>query len=94
MAGYWVVRGGDIKDQEALGKYVELWGEIADRYGAEVIAGGGAVETREGPHFPRQLIVRFDSYQRALDCYEDAQYRKAMEFAHRAYERELSIIEG
>ena len=56
--------------------------------------GEGAVETREGPHFPRQLIVRFDSYQQALDCYEDPEYRRAMEFAQRAYDRQLSILEG
>ena len=52
------------------------------------------METREGPHFPRQLIIRFDSYQQAVDCYDDPAYRAAMEFAHKAYDRELSILEG
>lgn len=94
MAGYWVVRGSDIKNEDALQKYGELWGEIAARYGAEIIAGRGAVETREGPRFPRQLIVRFDSYRRAVECYEDEQYRIAAEFARQAYDRELSILEG
>ncbi|UCH40132.1 MAG: DUF1330 domain-containing protein [Gammaproteobacteria bacterium] len=82
MAGYRVIRGSAIREQGALNSY------------AEVIAGEGAVETREGPHFPRQLIVRFDSYQQALDCYEDPEYRRAMEFAQRAYDRQLSILEG
>lgn len=94
MAGYWVIRGSEIRDEKALKKYAELWTGIADRYGAEIIAGRGAVETREGPHFPRQLIVRFDSYRRAVDCYEDEQYRIAAEFARQAYDRELSILEG
>ena len=94
MAGYWVVRGSDIKNEDALDKYAQLWNAIAVRYGAEIIAGRGAVETREGPHFPRQLIVRFDSYQQAVDCYEDEQYRIAAEFARQAYDRELSILEG
>ena len=94
MAGYWIVRGSEIRDQAALQKYGELWASIAARYGAEVIAGRGAVETREGPHFPRQLIIRFDSYQDAVDCYDDADYREAMQYALEAYERELSILEG
>ena len=68
MAGYWIVRGSEIKDEEALKKYAELWVDIAACYGAELVAGRGAVDTREGPHYPRQLIVRFDSYQQAVDC--------------------------
>lgn len=94
MAGYWIVRGSDIRDQAALQRYGELWASIAARYGAEVIAGRGAVETREGPHFPRQLIIRFKSYRQAVDCYDDPEYRAAMEFALKAYDRELSILEG
>jgi uncharacterized protein (DUF1330 family) len=94
MAGYWVVRGSEIRDPQALEEYGRRWVAIAARYGAEVVAGKGAVDTREGEAYPRQLIVRFDSYQQAVDCYEDAEYREAMVFAKRAYDRELSILEG
>lgn len=94
MAGYWIVRGGEIKDPVALQEYGQLWPEIAARFGAEIIAGKGAIETREGPHYLRQLIVRFDSYQQAVDCYEDPKYQAAMKLAHQAYDRELSIVEG
>ena len=94
MAGYWIVRGGDIKDPSALQAYAELWPPIAARYGAEIIAGKGEIETREGPVYSRQLIVRFDNYQQALDCYEDAEYQAAKKLVRRAYDRELSIVEG
>ena len=94
MAGYWIIRGGEIKDADAFQEYAQLWPEIAARFDAEIIAGRGAIETREGLHHPRQLIVRFDSYQQAVDCYEDPKYQQAMKFAHRAYDRELSIVEG
>lgn len=94
MAGYWVVRGGEIKDPSALQAYGELWPPIAARYGAEIIAGKGEIETREGPNYPRQLIVRFDSYQQALDCYEDPDYQEALKLVRQAYDRELSIVEG
>jgi uncharacterized protein (DUF1330 family) len=94
MAGYWVVRGGEIKDPSALQAYSQLWPPIAARYGAEIIAGKGEFETREGPDYPRQLIVRFDSYQQALDCYEDPEYQEAKKLVRQAYDRELSIVEG
>jgi len=94
MSGYWVVRGGAVKDETALSEYISLWEPIAERYGAEVIAGRGAIDTREGEHHPRQLVIQFPSYQDAVACYEDVEYKAAMEVANRAFDRELVILEG
>lgn len=94
MAGYWIVRGAEIRDAEALQEYGKLWPDIAARFGAEVIAGKGRVETREGPQYARQLIVRFESYEQALACYESPEYQVAMKLALQSSERELSIVEG
>jgi len=94
MAGYWIVRGGEIRDTGALEEYGKRWPQIAERFGAELIAGKGRNETREGPEHPRQLIVRFESYEQALACYDSPEYAEAAKFAQQAYERELSIVEG
>lgn len=94
MAGYWIIRGSEIRDQQALQEYGRLWQPIAARYGAEVIAGKAAIDTREGPHYARQLVIRFDNYNQALACYQDPEYEAAMVFASKAYDRELSILEG
>jgi uncharacterized protein (DUF1330 family) len=94
MAGYWIVRGAEIRDTDALQEYSKLWPQIAAQFGAEVIAGKGRVETREGPQYKRQLIVRFDSYEQALACYDSPEYQPAKKFAQQAYDRELSIVEG
>jgi len=94
MAGYWIVRGAEIRDTDALREYGEMWPKIAARFGAEVIAGNGRIETREGAHYARQLIVRFDSYEQALACYDSDEYRPAKELAQQAYDRELAIVEG
>ncbi len=75
-------------------EYVALWGSIGRKYGAQVIAGKGRIDTREGQDFPRQLVIRFQSYDDAVNCYEDPDYVKAMEVARRAFDRELSILEG
>ncbi|AOF93255.1 DUF1330 domain-containing protein [Sinorhizobium sp. RAC02] len=94
MSGYWIVKGGDVKDGEALKAYNEIFAIIAKRYGIEIIAGRHRVETVEGAHFPRQFILRFDSYETAKACYEDPEYQASLEFAARAYSREASILEG
>ena len=94
MAGYWVVRGSAIQDEAALQEYGKLWGPIGERYGAELIAGKGIIDTREGVELPRHLLVRFSSYEQAVACYEDPDYQAAMVLAHKAYDRELVILEG
>lgn len=96
MAGYWVVRGAAIKDEAALQEYAKMWGPIGERYGAEIIAGKGAVETREGTDYPRQLVIRFASYEQAVACYDDPEYQATMEYVNKAYggARELAILDG
>ena len=94
MAGYWVVRGSAIRDEAAANEYVSQWMPIGQRYGAEIIAGKGRIDNREGEHFPRQLIIRFPSFEDAVACYEDPEYVKAMEFSSIAFDRDLSILEG
>ncbi|MEM7563667.1 MAG: DUF1330 domain-containing protein [Pseudomonadota bacterium] len=94
MAGYWLVRGGEIRDEAALQQYADHWPSVATRYGAEIVAGKGAIDTREGPHYPRQLVVRFETYEQALACYNDPEYQRIKAFVEKAYDRELSILEG
>lgn len=94
MTGYWIVRATVSRDAEAAEEYGKLWGEIAERYNARIIAGRGSYETMEGSDRPRNLIIEFASYQDALDCYNDPDYAVAMEYALKAYDRELVIVEG
>jgi uncharacterized protein (DUF1330 family) len=94
MAGYWIVRGSETRDSEALQAYGKLWPEIAAQFGAELIAGKGQVEICEGPQYARNLIVRFESYEQALACYNSPEYAPAKAAAQQASERELVIVEG
>lgn len=94
MPGYWIVKAGPIRDTEAQQAYGALFSRIAERYGAEVIAGRGKIETVEGSVFPRQFIVRFDSFETARSAYFDPEYQEAMPMIARMSERELSIVEG
>jgi uncharacterized protein (DUF1330 family) len=93
MAAYWMIRSGEIKDEEALNQYQSLWPDIAARFEAKIIA-RGEHKTPEGPDFPRVLIVEFPGYQQAIACYEDAEYQEAVVHANKAFDREMTIIDG
>ncbi|MCP4874698.1 MAG: DUF1330 domain-containing protein [Gammaproteobacteria bacterium] len=83
-----------MKDTAAFEECGKLWTGISARYGAEVIAGKAVIESREGLQYTRHLIIRFESFQQALDCYEDPGYQVAMKLARQVYNPELSILEG
>lgn len=94
MPGYWIVKGGAVKDEAALKAYNDRFAPIAQRYGLKIIAGKGRVEEVEGRSFPRQFILRFESFEVAKACYEDPEYQASLELAAKAYDREVTILEG
>lgn len=93
MAGYWIVKG-TLVDEDAFQEYAKLWKPVSEKYGARMLTAGGKSETPEGAAHERVLIVEFDSYQTALDCYNDPDYQASLPFADKAYNRELTIVEG
>jgi uncharacterized protein (DUF1330 family) len=94
MAGYWIVRTSEVTDQEAQRSYGKAWAPLAERYAATVIAGPARIATKEGDPVARAFIVRFESYEQALSCYEDPAYQAAAVFGKRASPRDLVILEG
>jgi uncharacterized protein (DUF1330 family) len=59
-----------------------------------VIAGPGRIATKEGNPVARAFIVRFESYEQALACYEDPAYQAAARLGKKASQRDLLILEG
>ncbi len=93
MSAYWMIRAGEIKDQEALEVYQKLWAPLAAHYRAKVIT-SAKHETPEGPDFSRVMIIEFGNYQQAVACYQDPDYQQAIKFANKAFDREMTIIAG
>ena len=94
MAGYWIVRASEVTDEEAQRSYGKAWTPLAERYGAKVIAGPGRIATKEGDPVARAFIVRFESYEQALACYEGPVYQAAAAFGKKASQRDVVILEG
>jgi uncharacterized protein (DUF1330 family) len=47
----------------------------------------------EGKEYPRNVVVRFPTYDRAVECYESDQYQAIVDQAKAASERMLTILE-
>jgi len=94
MAGFWIVRGSDVKDQEAFDEYAQLANPIVKKYGATIVAGRSRHQTREGEEYARVLLIEFPTFDQAIACYDDTEYQASLTYAHKAYDRELVIVEG
>lgn len=40
------------------------------------------------------VILEFSSYEQAVACYHDPEYRESLPYALKAFDRELVIVEG
>jgi uncharacterized protein (DUF1330 family) len=94
MKGYWLILGSEVKDGAAQEQYAALWKPIAARFGATVRVLDASVVLREAHTTKRVVVVEFSSVESAKAAYSDPEYQEAMQFALRASDRELLIIEG
>lgn len=94
MKGYWIVLGRSVTDTDAQETYRKLWAPIAEKYQAKLKVMDNAAVLKEQHETQRVLVVEFPSYQAAIDCYEDASYQEAKQFALQASQRELLIVAG
>ena len=54
----------------------------------------GRIATKEGDPVARAFIVRFETYEQALACYEDPTYQVAATFGKQASPRDVVILAG
>ena len=73
--GYWIARI-DIRDAERYKDYVSTAAPAFARYGARFLFRGGQFQAVEGAARQRHVIIEFESYQKALECYESSEYQR------------------
>jgi uncharacterized protein (DUF1330 family) len=91
--GYWIVRV-DVSDPEQYKAYVSANAEPLRRHGARFLVRGGRFENPEGASRSRNVVIEFPTYQAAVDCWNSADYQKAIELRRLAATLDLVIIEG
>ncbi len=91
--GYWIAHV-DVSDPESYKDYVAANAAAFSKYGARFLVRAGQDTVKEGRFKPRHVILEFESYQTALDCYNSPEYAHAMSLREAASDGDLVIVEG
>ena len=75
--GYWIARV-DVSDMEAYQEYVRANAAPFAEFNARFLVRGGEHEVPEGTARSRNVVIEFDSYQAALDCYHSPGYQSCL----------------
>ena len=75
MPGY-AIFNIEIKKSEEYKEYVKKVKPIAEKYGGEYIVRGGETTIVEGNWaYPRTVVIKFPSYEKALEWYKSEEYK-------------------
>ena len=91
--GYWVVRAKVI-DSENYSKYINLATNIIEEHKGKFLVRGGQQTEFENSGFERSVVIEFETYKDALECYESENYQKALKLVEGSASRLVSIVEG
>ena len=91
--GYWIARV-DVKDPERYKDYVATAVPAFEAHGAKFLARGGAYHAMEGQARGRNVVIEFESVEKARACYNSEQYQKAAAIRHSCADAEMVIVEG
>ena len=77
-AGY-VIAQLKVTNPENYKEYVAKVTEVVKRFGGEYLVRNGEYQVVEGEdNFPRLVIIRFPSYERALEWYHSDEYKPCL----------------
>jgi uncharacterized protein (DUF1330 family) len=82
-----------VLDAAAYGEYAKRATVAIAAHGGVFLARGGRYVQLEGNDRPRNVVARFPSLERAVECYNSAAYQEALGFAKGAAERDLMVVE-
>lgn len=91
--GYWVALI-DVTDPEGYKDYVAANAVAFEKYGAKFVVRAGRNEQPEEPAGTRHVVIEFDSYDKAVECYNSPEYKAALEIRKKAATGQLVIVEG
>ena len=75
-------------------RYRDAIGDAISRFGGRYLVRGGQVTNPEGSDFGRHVVVEFDTYETALNCYRSQAYQKALQNRLAASTGHFAIVEG
>lgn len=91
--GYWIIHV-DVTDADNYPKYLAQDALAFEKYEAKFHVRGGKCEGPEGPIRSRHVVIEFESYDRAMECYNSPEYQKAVSLRQAYSESDVVIVEG
>lgn len=91
--GYWIVHI-TVKDAENYPQYLAADAIAFEKFNARFLVRGGRFEPVEGPARERHVVIEFESYDVALDCYNSPEYQAAVKLRQAYADSEVLIVEG
>jgi uncharacterized protein (DUF1330 family) len=91
--GYWMGMV-EISDPDNYPQYMAANAAAFEKYGAKFLVRGGEGQVFEGPQVSRLVVIEFDSYQRALDCYHSPEYQAALKLREQFATAHFAVVEG
>ena len=91
--GYWIIHV-DVTDADNYPKYLAQDALAFEKYDAKFHVRGGKCEGPEGPIRSRHVVIEFESYERAMECYNSPEYQKAVTLRQAYSDSEVVIVEG
>jgi len=95
MAAGYVIAQLKVTNPENYKGYVEKVPDIVKKYGGEYLARGGEHQVVEGEdNFPRIVIIKFPSYEKALEWYHSDEYKPVKDIRLANSEGSNIIVKG
>ena len=94
MAKGYIVARVTVTDPEAYANYAKGAGEAMKLHGAHVLARGGKHEALEGEARGRNVIIEFDSFEKAKAYFNSPEYQAARKHRNGAAMGEFVVVEG
>ena len=91
--GY-VISRVDVKDPEAYARYAEAATKAIAAHGGRALVRGGRCEALEGKARARNVVLEFDTYEKARAYFHSAEYQAARALRQGAAEMEMVLVEG
>jgi len=91
--GYWMGMV-DVTDPDNYPKYIAANKAAFDKYGAKFLVRGGQGQVFEGPAASRLVVIEFDSYKTALECYHSPEYQAALKLRQLYSNAHFAVVEG
>ena len=94
MKAYWVCIYEKIINTEKLKEYALKAKPAIEKFSGKFLVRGGKNRTNDGIDSPRIVVVEFQDYNSALECYDSKDYQEAHDILKGHAIRHHQIVEG